>query len=127
MKGYPEVFNTNHEKVRVILKEIFIIKKVKKLDKNDVVIHIRSGDQFSGKPTTYIPPPLSYYVNIINNNAFNKLIIVAEDTRNPVINKLLKLYPNIIYKKQSLKKDIKLMLGSETLIEKHRKHLHHKC
>jgi len=71
-------------------------------NKNDLVISIRSGDIFSpsffknGSLCAYIQPPLSFYKTIIKNNKFNRIFLVAEDRRNPVINLLIELYPNII-------------------------------
>ena len=56
-------------------------------DENDVVIHIRSGDIFNKCPhPVYIMPPLSYYVNILNEKNFNKIYLVAADKLNPFIN-----------------------------------------
>jgi hypothetical protein len=47
-------------------------------------------------------PPLSYYVEIINNNNFKNIYLIAEDTLNPCINSLLNMYPNIIFKINTL-------------------------
>lgn len=118
IKNIPiEVYNVNIEKVISILRSIFIIKKALVLDPKDVVLHIRSGDIFDRYPHPgYIVPPLSYYINILDNNVFNKVIIITEDTRNPVINKLIELYPNIIYKKQSLVDDIQTILGAHNVV-----------
>lgn len=71
-------------------------------DKNDLVISIRSGDIFSpsffknGGHCGYIQPPLSFYKTIIEKNKFDRIFLVAEDRRNPVINLLIELYQNII-------------------------------
>jgi len=112
------IFNFNYEKVINILRSAFVIKDIPILDENDLVLHIRSGDIFSRNPhPKYIVPPLSYYINILDNNNFNKIIIVAEDTKNPVINELIKLYPDIIYKKQHLIEDIKIILGTSKIVQ----------
>jgi hypothetical protein len=120
LKDIPnEVFEINIEKVHNLLKKAFIIKQneFKKIDENDIIIHIRSGDVFSNNPHGgYTPPPLAYYTNILDNNKFNKIIIVCEDKINPVIDKLLKIYPNSVYNKNSLKDDIKIILGATTII-----------
>lgn len=110
-------FYINNKLVINILKKAFTIKDIPLLDKNDIIIHIRSGDIFNNHPhKKYIMPPLSYYNKILNKNNFNKIILVSEDTKNPVINKLINLYPNIIYKKQSLIDDIKIILGGTKII-----------
>ena len=115
------VFETNHYKVIEILRNIFVIKNISELPKYDVVIHIRSGDIFNNKPhPDYIVPPLSYYTNIIDDNLFHKnknIIIIAENTKNPTVNKLLELYPKIQYKQQQLSEDIKILLGANIVIE----------
>jgi len=113
------LFNENIDKTISILKEYFSIKNIPSLNKNDLIIHIRSGDIFYTIPThnAYIVPPLSYYVNIINNNNFDNITIIAEDNINPCINKLLELYPKIKFNKQSLDDDIKLILATTNIIE----------
>ena len=54
------IFKQNIEEWNKILHKAFLIKNINKLNENDVVIHIRSGDIFSSKPhPNYVPPPLS--------------------------------------------------------------------
>ena len=78
---------------------------------------MRSGDIFSSKPhLKYVPPPLSYYVKQIDKCKYNKIHIVCEDTVNPVVNELLKLYENAVYNKNILEKDIKIILGATNII-----------
>jgi hypothetical protein len=61
-------------------------------------------------------PPFSYYKNIIDNVRYKNIILIAEDTKNPVIGKLLTHYPNIIFKIQSFYKDIQTILGATNVI-----------
>lgn len=92
-----------------ILKEAFLLKNINKLPENDIVIHIRSGDIFTPSNTwpeycakghnSYIPPPLSYYIREINKYKYETMYIVCEDTVNPVVNELLKLYKKSVYTK----------------------------
>ena len=42
--------------------------------------------------------------------------MISEDTKNPVVKTLLKLYPNSSYKKQSLEKDIEWIIGASHII-----------
>lgn len=110
-------FNANNKNVLSVLLSSFMIKDIKKLDYDTLVIHIRSGDIFKKKPHhLYIMPPLSYYVHILENTYFDKVILLAEDRKNPVINRLLDLYPDIIYNKQTLEDDIKTILGATHIV-----------
>lgn len=112
------LFEKNIEFTISILQEIFSIKNVPTLHENTVVIHIRGGDIFHSYPhSAYIMPPLSYYTNIINSNNFKKIIMISEDRSNPCVNKLLVLYPIIEFRMNTLDEDIKLLLGSQNVIE----------
>jgi hypothetical protein len=112
-----EIFTQNVEERNKILQKAFLLNNINKLDENDVVIHIRSGDIFSSDPhPKYIPPPLSYYIKEINKHKYEKIHIVCEDTKNPVVNELLKLYKNAVYEKNTLEKDIRIILGATNII-----------
>ena len=110
--------NENLKKSIEIIKNIFTIKNIPKLNEKDIIIHIRSGDIFrrTGHPA-YIMPPLSFYKKILDNNIFSNVIIISENKNNPVIDKILELYPTIKFKINSLDKDITLLLGSANVIE----------
>jgi len=112
------IFDENTDKVINIIKDIFIFKNIQPLESNDLVIHIRSGDLFIGTSPhpKYLSPPLSYYEKIIENNSYNNIYLIAEDTLNPCINKLLELYPRIIFKLQNLEQDIKLILSATNVV-----------
>jgi len=113
------IFNTNNEKVNEILSQTFIVKQkdIIKIPNDTIVVHIRSGDILSSRPHPgYVPPPLYYYTKLINNHNYNKIIIVSEDTKNPVVKELLKIYSNSTYKKQGLINDIKIILGATHII-----------
>ena len=91
------------EKVLHHLRSIFnfsLLKKTPDLDENTVVIHIRSGDIFKNCiHPAYIPPPFSYYENILDNISFSKIILVSENDANPCVKLLIEKYKNkIIYK-----------------------------
>jgi len=115
---FPDkIFKENREKVQEILEKSFIIQDIPELEKDDFVIHIRSGDIFDTNPhPVYLMPPFSYYKNIIDNVRYKNIILIAEDTKNPVIGKLLTHYPNIIFKIQSFYKDIQTILGATNVI-----------
>lgn len=60
------------------------------INKNDLFIHIRSGDIFEKNPHSYyVQPPLIYYKNIIQN--YQKTNIIYEDDKNPCVNELKKI------------------------------------
>ena len=112
-----KILDENTEKRNKILQDAFLINNINKLSENDLVIHIRSGDLFSQSPHwAYVPPPLAYYIKQINKHKYDKIYIVCEDNINPVVNKLLQLYKNSIYKKNNLVEDVKLLLGATNII-----------
>jgi len=107
----------NIEEKNKILQKAFLINNINKLPENDLVIHIRSGDIFSSNPhPSYVPPPLSYYTKEIDKCKYKKIHIICEDTKNPVVNELRKLYKNAVYEKNTLEKDIRIILGATNII-----------
>ncbi len=61
------------------------------LNKDDLYIHIRSGDVFLKNPNPYLgQPPLNFYLDVINFRKWNKIHIIAENDLNPVIKELSK-------------------------------------
>lgn len=112
-----KAFDCNINESIQILKNIFTMKNDIHLKKNKMLIHIRSGDIFSNSTHgEYINPPYYYYKKIIDENNVENIIMIAEDRKNPTINKLCQHYPNIIFKQQKLEEDIKLLLESEIVI-----------
>ena len=112
-----DIYGQNVEERNKLLKEAFLINNINKLNENDLVIHVRSGDVFSSNPhPKYVPPPLSYYTKEIDKYKYEKIHIICEDTINPVVNELLKLYKNAIYEKNTLEKDITIILGATNII-----------
>lgn len=83
----------------------------------DLCIHIRSGDIFSryGCHAYYVQPPLKYYHNIIEEYRDKKILIVAEDKKNPCINELLKL-DNISFQSSSVEEDIKTLVNCKNVV-----------
>ena len=75
---------------------------------DDLYIHIRSGDIFH-MPDVAVgltQPPLCFYKTIIEQNKFKKIYIITENEYNPVTNKLVRIYDNVIYNKKNLEVDI---------------------
>jgi len=112
-----DIFEQNIEERNKILQKAFLINNINKLPENDLVIHIRSADIFISNPhPNYVPPPLSYYTKEIDKYKYEKIHIICEDTINPVTNELLKLYKNAVYEKNTLEKDIRIILGATNII-----------
>ena len=112
-----DIFKQNIEEINKILQKAFLINNINKLPENDLVIHIRSADIFISNPhPNYVPPPLSYYTKEIDKYKYEKIHIICEDTINPVTNELLKLYKNAVYEKNTLEKDIRIILGATNII-----------
>ena len=91
-----------------------IIKNIPKIltNKNDLCIYIRSGDIFKNPHRLYKQPPLCFYKKVLDNYIFKKIYLISENKNNPVINELLKSFPNIIYNFNSLKIDISYLVNS---------------
>ena len=112
-----DIFKQNIEERNKILQKAFLINNINKLPENDLVIHIRSGDIFKSKPHhDYVPPPLSYYTKEIDKYKYDKIHIICEDTKNPVVNELLKLCKNAVHNENNLEKDIRIILGATNII-----------
>ena len=126
LKTIPEYKSKNIYTLEINKKISDILKKYvaipipdKTLDKNDLVIHMRSGDIMvpnCNLPKEYTPPPLIFYINIIANHAWKNIYIVCEDNKHPCMKELIIKIPRIKWKKQSLKDDIKLILSAQNLI-----------
>ena len=91
------------------------------ISENDIGIHIRSGDIKKKKNPQgyYVQPPLNYYTEIINNNLNRSIIIVFENTNNPIINKLkdiYKDYTNIKFQSSTLELDIYTLSKCKILV-----------
>ena len=95
-----------------ILKNIPFIKT----KKNDLYIHIRSGDIFILPHKAYSQPPYCFYKTIINKNKFNNIFILSEDNRNPIINKLINEFPNIVFKKNKIELDISFLVYAYNIV-----------
>lgn len=103
-------------RINLIRKEI--IKNLNKVnvDKEDLYIHIRSGDIFIFAHSPYAQPPLCFYKKILNNYKFNKVYLIAQDKKNPIIEKILSEYTNVIYKQNDLKEDISNLINAYNIV-----------
>jgi len=99
----------------VFRKEILNNLPKVKINIDELYIYIRGGDIFNDLNKTnrnYVQPPLCFYKKILNEFIFRKVIIISEDTSNPVIQILLKEYPFIKYNRNNIKLDISYLVNS---------------
>lgn len=121
-----EIINESRE----ILRDVFLInaREIEPLREDDLVIHIRSGDVFDLDQNTvrniaYIPPPNSYYQELIKKTQPKEIYLIHEDNRNPSINFILNNYPNSKsisnqdHKEDPLERDIKFILSAQSLAQ----------
>ena len=103
-------------RTEIIKKEILRNLPKIKIIPNDIYIYIRSGDIFKRSKLYYLQPPLCFYKCILSKFRFKTIYIIAENSNNPVINKLLIKYTNIIFNKNSLKLDISYLLYAFNIV-----------
>ena len=105
-------------RIEIIKNEIIRNIPFIKTNLNDLYIYIRSGDIFTkgGICRFYSQPPLCFYKNIIDNFSFNKIFIIAKDSKNPIIDELIKQYENIIFKINNIPLDIAQIIYAYNLV-----------
>jgi hypothetical protein len=83
-----------------------------------LVIHIRTGEIFQMDINrTMIQPPVSFYSELIDKCNFKDIVIVTQDDfRNPCINQLEKLFPDIKIQTSTLVNDISTILSARNLV-----------
>lgn len=105
-------------KYRINLLKKEIINNLLKIpiNQNDLYIYIRSGDIFVKPHPHYKQPPLCFYKKVLDNYIFENIHLIASNKNNPVINELLKFYPNIIYNFNSLKIDMTYLINAYNIV-----------
>lgn len=79
---------------------------------DSLYLHIRSGDLFNKYPhPKYVPPPISYYTNIITN--YKKTFIISESTS--IYNEILLKNDNIEYIGKNLYEDLIIFANAENI------------
>ena len=104
--------------VRIGLIRNEIIRNLNEVNANkeDLYIHIRSGDIFDYAHSPYAQPPFCFYRKILNNYKFNKVYLIAQDKKSPIIDKILNEYTNVIYKQNGLKEDISYLINAYNIV-----------
>jgi len=89
------------------------IPEYKKIPDDTLVIHVRGGDIFIDNPaSTYVQNPLSYYTKIIED--FDKVIVIAEDFRNPILN-ILKQNKKVKINMSTVQEDFATLMSATNL------------
>jgi len=86
---------------------------------NDLHIYIRGGDIFNAHYNgykEYPQPPLCFYTTILKVFKFRKIIIISEDSLNPVIPELIHKNSLIKYTKHNIKIDISYLINSYNIV-----------
>lgn len=118
LQEYSECFKKNHDKAVSILKDILVICKeeIEPISEETLIIHMRSGDIFANCPhPKYIPPPLSFYNNILDENNYKDVLICTENSRNPCL-KPLEKKDNVKWSGGNLMNDVKLIMAATHLV-----------
>jgi hypothetical protein len=111
-------YNIKPEYRAIILKEEIIRNlPIIKISKNSLFIYIRSGDIFTTPNINYSQPPLCFYKTILKNYKFKDIYIIAQNKNNPVIDKLINQFPNIIYNENQLKIDISYLIKGYNIVK----------
>ena len=114
---YSQFFIKTEVRLNILRDEIKRNLPIININKNDLIMHFRTGDIFSSEQgSPYSQPPFCFYEKILNNFKFNNIYIIAQDNNTPVIKKLLRDYPNIIYKKNDLKIDISYLIYAYNIV-----------
>ncbi len=64
----------------------------------------------------YSQPPLCFYQKIINTNNFSNIYILSNGRENPVINKLLEIYPRVKYLNVTLEYAISIIINAYNFV-----------
>ena len=116
--GTTQVIDRAWEFLHNILRES---PSSKKAIAKSLTVHLRGGDVFGPrKPRTYGQPPLSFYELVLNDEGWEEVTIVHQDSLNPVLPGLVKLCeqrgitPRVV--SGSLAHDISVLLESSFLV-----------
>ena len=112
---YPSVIKPQI-RIHILKNEIRNNLPYVKIEPNDLVIHIRSGNIFRDFHHFYSQPPLCFYKSILNNFTFNNIFLIAVSKENPTINYLLKEFPNITYKNNPIQVDMSYLINAYNLV-----------
>lgn len=122
---FIQINNSRFKSQRKYFANHILEKFIKKTNspKNELVIHIRSGDIFDSKliHPKYGQPPLSFYILAINHFKPKSIILIFENKKNPTINPLISYVNEIkcklkIQKTSTLKDDISYLFNAKNIV-----------
>ena len=88
-----------------------------KANPDDLYINIRSGDVFVNiMHSSYSQPPLCFYQKIIQENKYQNIYLISNGKENPLVDILLKLYPNIKYMHGTPIEDMSVLVNAYNLV-----------
>lgn len=94
------------------------LKKFPKVNipENSLVVHIRGSNIFRRRRPhwKYGQPPCSYYLDIIRMKEWNKVILIAEDRKNPCVNVIEKFTEGFV--SRSFFEDMSFILHAKNLV-----------
>ena len=112
-------FKNNHVAINYSYHHLFkteVLKSIPNisLNKNDLYLHIRSGDILrSRRHISYFQPPINYYIDIINFKKWNKIHLISEDNKSFILQQLIHKAEQ--YTKQSFMSDLTLLINCYNL------------
>jgi hypothetical protein len=89
------------------------------IDANGLYVHIRSGDLFNDVGWVsphYTQPPLDYYVQLFAKYKDKHKYVYVEDHKNPVVDRLIELYPDISIKTVDIDELFRVFVNAEYVI-----------
>ena len=118
-KIYSNNFFNIKTPIRVHLLRDQIINNLPKIitKRDELYIHVRSGNVFNNYfHSKYAQPPFCFYFNILKNFKFEKVILIAKDSYNPIIKKLIQKFPKIKFAQNSIKEDISILMNAFNIV-----------
>ena len=88
-----------------------------KINREDLVVHIRSGNVFKNYfHNKYAQPPLCFYINILKKFKFNNVSLISKDDYNPIVKKLINKFSHVSFIKSDLQRDVSILLNAFNIV-----------
>jgi hypothetical protein len=118
---YASILLTEQERRDVLHRHVIahLPRPTECLSDRHLVIHVRSGDLYTRHyHPAYQQPPLVFYTHIIEEGDYEEITIVTQPDRlNPVIARMLELYPGrITVRSEEEASDVQFILSARHLV-----------